>query len=141
MPTASAESVFAVEGFRPFLLERVVDVLMPDVKHCGGLTELQAIAAAARLKQLLIAPHNPSGPVATVATAHATATMPNFMILEYAWGEVDWRASLITPVEPIRDGYLYLYQAPGLGYGLNDDIVAAHRQATPTTTDSTKVHV
>jgi galactonate dehydratase len=141
MPTASAESVFAVEGFRPFLLERVVDVLMPDVKHCGGLTELQAIAAAARLKQLLIAPHNPSGPVATVATAHATAAMPNFMILEYAWGEVDWRADLITPVEPIRDGYLHLSHAPGLGYHLNDDVVAAHRQATPTTTDSTKVHV
>jgi galactonate dehydratase len=37
MPTASAESIFSVEGFRSFLLERVVDVLMPDVKHCGGL--------------------------------------------------------------------------------------------------------
>lgn len=141
MPTASAESVFAVEGFRPFLLERVVDVLMPDVKHCGGLTELQAIAAAGRLKQLLIAPHNPSGPVATVATAHAVAAMSNFMILEYAWGEVDWRADLITPVEPIRDGYLHLSHAPGLGYHLDDDVVAAHRQAAPTTTDSTKVHV
>lgn len=141
MPTASAESVFAVEGFRPFLLERVVDVLMPDVKHCGGLTELQAIAAAGRLKQLLIAPHNPSGPVATVATAHAVAAMSNFMILEYAWGEVDWRADLITPVEPIRDGYLHLSHAPGLGYHLDDDVVAAHRQAAPTMTDSTKVHV
>lgn len=140
-PTASAESVFAVEGFRSFLLERVVDVLMPDVKHCGGLTELQAIAAAARLKQLLIAPHNPSGPVATVATAHVVATIPNFMILEYAWGEVDWRASLITPVEPIRDGYLHLSDAPGVGYRLNDDVVAAHRRENPTTTDSTKVRV
>jgi len=141
MPTASAESVFAVEGFRPFLLERVVDVLMPDVKHCGGISELQAIAQAARLKQLLVAPHNPSGPVATVATAHAVCTIPNFMILEYAWGEVDWRAELISPAEPIQDGYLTLSDAPGLGYTLNWDLVEARRRARPTTRDSTKVRL
>jgi len=141
MPTASAESVFAVEGFRPFLLERVVDVLMPDVKHCGGLSELQAIAQAARLKQLLIAPHNPSGPVATVATAHAVCGIPNFLILEYAWGEADWRADLITPSEPIQDGHLMLSDAPGLGYTLNWDLVEAHRRTRPTTKDSTKVRV
>ena len=50
MPVASAESVFGVEGFRPFLLERAVDVLMPDVKHCGGIAEMVNIAQAARLR-------------------------------------------------------------------------------------------
>jgi galactonate dehydratase len=141
MPTASAESVFAVEGFRPFLLERVVDVLMPDAKHCGGLSEMLSIADAARLKQLLIAPHNPSGPVATVSTAHPVCTIPNFMILEYAWGEVDWRVDLITPQEPIQDGYLIVSDAPGLGYKLNMDVVTAHRREVPGTTDSTKVRI
>jgi galactonate dehydratase len=139
MPTASAESVFAVEGFRPFLLERVVDVLMPDVKHCGGLMESKNIAEAARLKQLLIAPHNPSGPVATVASAHVVSTLSNFLILEYAWGEVDWRSSLIEPREPVKDGYLMVSDAPGLGYRLNQSVVEAHRRAKPSTEDSTKV--
>jgi galactonate dehydratase len=139
MPTASAESVFAVEGFRPFLLERVVDVLMPDVKHCGGLMEMKNIAEAARLKQLLIAPHNPSGPVATVASAQAVSTLANFLILEYAWGEVDWRSSLIEPREPIEDGYLTVSDRPGLGYRLNQTVVEAHRRAEPSTEDSTKV--
>ena len=141
MPTASAESVFAVEGFRSFLLERVVDVLMPDVKHCGGLSEMQTIADAARLKQLLIAPHNPSGPVATVSTAHSACTIPNFLVLEYAWGEVEWRADLITPREPVQDGYLIVSDTPGLGYKLNMDVVSAHRRAVPGTADSTKVRV
>jgi len=141
MPTASAESVFGVEGFRPFLLERVADVLMPDVKHCGGLSEMQSIADAARLKQLLIAPHNPSGPVATVSTAHSVCTIPNFTVLEYAWGEVDWRADLITPREPVQDGYLIVSDTPGLGYRLNMDVVAAHRREVPSTVDSTKVRV
>lgn len=139
IPTASAESVFGVEGFRPFLLERVVDVLMPDVKHCGGLTEMRAIAEAARLRQLLIAPHNPSGPVATVASAHGVCTLPNFLILEYAWGETDWRADLLTPREPVQDGILRVSDAPGLGYRLNPDVVAAHQVPTPGTHDSTRV--
>jgi galactonate dehydratase len=139
MPTASAESVFALEGFRPFLTRHIVDVIMPDVKHDGGLLETKNIASAARMSQLLVAPHNPSGPVATVATAHVVSTISNFLILEYAWGEADWRADLLTPTEPIQDGYLHVSQAPGLGYHLTPDIVERHRQATASSSDSTKV--
>jgi galactonate dehydratase len=141
MPTASAESVFGMQGFRPFLTRRVVDVIMPDVKHAGGLMETLRIAHAARMSGLLVAPHNPSGPVATVATAHVASTLPNYAILEYAWGEVDWRADLLTPAEPVQDGYLLLSEAPGLGYRLNPAVVEAHRRAAPSTADSTKVVV
>jgi galactonate dehydratase len=139
MPTASAESVFGLAGFRPFLLDRVVDVLMPDVKHCGGMAALRDIARAAQLNHLLIAPHNPSGPLATVATAHVAGTLPNALILEYAWGEADWRADLLQPPEPIVDGALVLPDAPGLGHRLNPEVVAAHRREAPNTRDSTKV--
>lgn len=139
MPTASVESIFRVEGMRDFLLRRVVDVLMPDVKHCGGLQEMVYIANAARLNRLLIAPHNPSGPVATVASAHVTSVIPNFLILEYAWGEVNWRTSLIEPSEPVVDGYLSISDAPGLGYRLNEDMVKKYQVLEPSTKDSTKV--
>jgi galactonate dehydratase len=137
--TASAESVFGLEGFRPFLTRRIVDVLMPDVKHAGGLLETVNIAQAARMSQLLVAPHNPSGPVATVASGHVTSTMANFLILEYAWGEADWRANLLTPREPVERGYLLLSQAPGLGVRLNPAVVEAHRAAGASDADSTKV--
>ena len=139
IPTASVESIFSMENMRPFLLERVVDVLMPDVKHCGGLQEAINIANAARLMRLLVAPHNPSGPVATVASAHVTSVMSNFLILEYAWGEVDWRSNLIEPAEPIHDGYLAVSDEPGLGYRLNPDMVAKHGASEPGSIDSTKV--
>ncbi len=141
MPTASVESIFSIENMRPFLLDRVVDVLMPDVKHCGGLQEAVNIANAARLNRLLVAPHNPSGPVATVATAHITSVIPNFLILEYAWGEVDWRSNLLDPVEPINDGYLMLSESPGLGYRLNPDVVAEHSVIQAGSVDSTKVRL
>lgn len=141
MPTASAESIFGIEGFRPFLRERVVDAIMPDVKHCGGLLELAEIAAAARMNDVLVAPHNPAGPLSTAATAQVASTLSNFYILEYAWGEVDWRADLLQPAERIEDGYLLLSQEPGLGHRLNPDVVAAHRRQDAAVVDSSKVVV
>ena len=126
MPTASTESIFGILAYRPFLVERVVDVIMPDVKHCGGLLELAEIAAAARMNNLLVAPHNPAGPLSTAATAQVVSTINNFYILEYAWGEVDWRATLLEPAERIEDGYLILSQEPGLGHRLNRKAIEAH---------------
>lgn len=138
MPTASAESVFGMEGFRPFFQKRIVDVLMPDVKHDGGLMETKRITGAARMCQLLVAPHNPAGPLATAATAQVISTVSNFSILEYAWGEVDWRADLLDPPERIEDGYLLLSQEPGLGHRLNSDTVARHRAQSVSSQDSAK---
>jgi galactonate dehydratase len=97
------------------------------VKHCGGIAELCAIARCAQARGVAVAPHNPSGPVAMAASAHAAAALPNVRFLEYAWGEVTWRAELVTPAEQIRDGHYLLPDAPGLGIGLDESTVAAHR--------------
>ncbi len=136
MPTASAESVYALEGFRPFVTRRVVDVLMPDVKHCGGLLELKQIAGAARMSGLAIAPHSPSGPVSSAHSAQVVSTLRNFLILEYAWGEAEWRSALLDPPERIEAGYLMLSDRPGLGHRLNTNVVAEHRITAPTDRDS-----
>jgi galactonate dehydratase len=127
MPTASAETCYALEGFRPFLTGHVVDVIMPDVKHDGGILETRRIADAARLNQILVSPHNPSGPVATAASAQVASVMTNFLILEYAWGEVEWRAELLEPAERIEAGYLVLPEEPGLGHRLNWKMVDKRR--------------
>src|SRR5690606_37788267 len=109
------------------------------VKHDGGLAVTKAIAAAAQMHQLLIAPHNPAAPVATAATAQVISTIPNFYILECAWGEADWRADLLAPAERIEDGYLILSQEPGFGHRLNMDVVAHHRRELASADDSSKV--
>lgn len=141
MATASAESVFGVEGFAPFLTQRVVDVIMPDVKHDGGLAETKKIAAAARMHQILVAPHQPAGPVATAATAQVVSTAANFYILEHAWGEVDWRSNLLWPAEKVEEGHLILSEEAGLGHRLNMDVVNAHRRSSASASDSSKVNV
>jgi len=112
---------------------------MPDVKHCGGILELNEIAAAARMRQVLVAPHNPAGPLSTAVTAQAASTWSNFYILEYAWGEVDWRSALLSPAERIEEGHLILSQEPGTGHRLNPQTVETHRVTGASIADSSKV--
>jgi galactonate dehydratase len=139
VPTASAESVYSVEGFTPFLRRPVVDVIMPDVKHDGGLLETKRIAGAARMRKMLVAPHSPSGPVSTAATGQLISTVTNFLILEYAWGEADWRADLLDPPERIENGHLILSDEPGLGHRLNPHVTDEHRVKLADNRDSSKV--
>jgi galactonate dehydratase len=128
-PVATGETLFGRDGFWPLLTRRILDVAMPDVKHCGGIAELRRIAAMAETAHVQVAPHNPSGPVAMAATVHACATMPNFAILEYAFGEADWRETLVEPAEAIVDGYYTVPDAPGLGVRLNEEVVRRHGAA------------
>ncbi|MCB0111731.1 MAG: hypothetical protein KDE53_37665, partial [Caldilineaceae bacterium] len=68
-------------------------------------------------------------------------TLRNFYILEYAWGEVDWRAQLLEPAERIEDGYLIVSDEPGLGHRLNPALVSQHRVEQASTADSSKARV
>ncbi|MBT5714684.1 mandelate racemase/muconate lactonizing enzyme family protein, partial [Candidatus Poribacteria bacterium] len=124
MPIATGETVRTLSGFRRLLRERVTDYIMPDVKHVGGILALKKISAMAQAANVLVAPHNPSGPVATAASVQCMATVPNFAILEYAWGEADWRAGLIDPAESVEAGMLACSQHSGLGVALSYDAIA-----------------
>ena len=127
MPTAGGELILGVKGFYPYIKADAVDVVMPDVKFCGGMLELKKIAAMAEGAGLLTAPHGPASPVGNVAAAHVCATLPNFHILEFSYGEVPWRAELLDPPERIVDSALPLTGAPGFGCGLNEKTVAKYK--------------
>ena len=123
-PVAGGEHLFGRVAFWPLIERRAVATIMPDVKHCGGLWEGRKIAALAETAGLTVSPHNPSGPIAALVSAHLAATLPNFSHLEYAWGEVPWRASLTDPPEQILDGALVLPGGPGLGVTLDEATLA-----------------
>ena len=123
---AGGEFLFGIEGFGPLCREQAVDVIMPDVKHCGGLLEARKIAAVAELDGVAVSPHNPSGPVATAASAQLCAGLPNFEILEMQWGEADWRGDLVDPPERFENGSVAVPEGPGLGVELNAAVARAH---------------
>lgn len=125
-PMAAGELLFGIAGFAPLTFNRSVDVIMPDVKHCGGLLELTRIAAMAERDGVQVAPHNPSGPVSTAANVQVCAVLKNFRLLEYQWGEAPWRHDLVTPREFFDRGTLHVPDRPGLGIELNEKVVRAH---------------
>lgn len=126
MELIGGERLYGVGGFWPYLAAGVWDVIMPDVKHCGGIAATLAIAAAAEARGVAVAPHNPSGPVANLASAHVAAALPGLRALEHAWGEVPWRAEVIAPAERIEAGELVLPAGPGLGLALDEALLGAH---------------
>lgn len=123
---AGGEHLSGREAFEPICRRRSMDIIMPDVKHCGGILEGKKIAAMAEPLEIQVSPHNPSGPVATAASAQLCAGLPNFLILEHAWGEVAWRRELTDPPEHFTGGMLQLSDRPGLGIELNDRAVREH---------------
>jgi galactonate dehydratase len=125
-PMAGGEILYGVAGFAPLSRVRAVDVIMPDVKHCGGLLELTRIAAVAEHDGVTVAPHNPSGPVATAASVQVCAVVSNFRLLEFQWGEVEWRQDVLNPPERFKDGTIAVPDRPGFGVELNEKVVRAH---------------
>jgi galactonate dehydratase len=124
-PMAAGEILYGVAGFAPLSRNRTVNVIMPDVKHCGGLLELTRIAAAAEQDGVMVAPHNPSGPVSTAANVQICAVLRNFRLLEFQWGEVDWRGDVVSPPEQFDRGTLHVPSRSGFGIDLDDRVVRA----------------
>ena len=127
MPTAGGEAIYGVKGFYPYITAKAVDIAMPDVKYCGGMLELKKIAALCEAADVPVAPHDPASPIGNVSAAHVCATMPNFKILEFSYGEVPWRAELIDPPESLDKGHINLSRRPGLGITLNEKTIAKYK--------------
>ncbi len=120
---AGGETLFQVKGFAGLCRNNAVEVIMPDVKHCGGVLELTHIAGMAAADGVVVAPHNPSGPVSTAASIQVCATIANFRIMELQWGEVPWRGDVLAPAERFVNGHIAVPTKPGFGVTLNEELV------------------
>ena len=121
VPIATGEMLYTKFQFREVLVKQAADVLQPDVCCAGGILECKKIAAMAEAFYVVVAPHNPMGPVATAVNVHLVATLPNFLILEYHPDDEAPRRDLIDEPMVLKNGYLELPTRPGLGLELNED--------------------
>ncbi len=126
-PLAGGELLFGRAQYKPYLERRLFDVVMPDVKHCGGLWEAYKIGSMAEVYGVAVSPHNPSGPVSTAVSLHLAASLANAGWLEVAWGEVSWRHTLTSHSEELFNGCMRVPETPGLGVELVDEVVERQR--------------
>ena len=124
---AVGERMVSRWDFRPWFEQQAIDVCQADICHVGGISELMRIAHYAEVYGIVMAPHNPYGPVALAAAAQVAATIQNFLILEHCplqpWFERVQRVPL-----PVKRGHIEvgeLARRPGLGVELDDDALAA----------------
>ena len=122
---AAGERLCTRWGFREWLEQGAVDVIQPDISHCGGISEIVKIANMAEVYSVRVAPHGPYGPVNKAAGVHAAAVMPNFLILEHC-RMPPWYDDVQTQGLTIRDGHAELPTAPGLGVDLDWNLVDKH---------------
>lgn len=127
MTMAGAEMGYGVAFFTKLMEEDVLDVVMPDVKFCGGPVEAYLIGRELEARwEGSVSMHCPSGPLSLLASAHATAAFGNKIPLEHAVYEAEWRHEVLEPFETIKDGYLELTDGYGLG-GRVDPVTVAMR--------------
>ncbi|MEK7397565.1 MAG: mandelate racemase/muconate lactonizing enzyme family protein, partial [Candidatus Poribacteria bacterium] len=121
-PICAGENLFMRHGFRELIEKQAVDVIMPDIPKCCGLSEGRKIANMAELYYIAMAPHNVCGPLGTIASCHVCASIPNFLVLEWHWlGRKHWNELVITEKPIIENGYITLSDKPGLGVEINPD--------------------
>jgi galactonate dehydratase len=123
---ASGERLIEADEFDVTLTRRAVDIIQPDLCHCGGLGEGRRIAQRAELLGIGLAPHNPAGPVAGAAALQFAVATPNHIIQEEMVGAAPWYHDVVSTNPIVRvDGH---WQIPdGVGLGIEIDEVEAAR--------------
>lgn len=132
-PICAGENLYLRHGFRELIINQAVDIIMPDIPKCGGLSECRKIANLAEIYYMPFAPHNVASPIGSMASAHVCASVPNFLVLEFHWLHRDYWTTITTDKQDIiKDGYITLSDRPGIGLEL-DETVARHYQYPGTT--------
>jgi len=119
IPIATGERLLSRWEYLEIIESGGCAIIQPDIMHGAGITEVIQIASMADSYYISVAPHNPGGPICTLAAMHLSASIPNFYILEQMEKERSLRNKLCTNPIEYKDGFFELPEIPGIGTDLN----------------------
>lgn len=125
-PIATGERLLSRYEYRELLEAGGCRIIQPDLMHAGGLTEVRRIADMADTYYIAVAPHNPGGPICTMAAVHLAAAIPNFFILEQMEPQRAVRDQASIPPILYEDGHFIVPQTPGLGIEPDIEMLKGH---------------
>ena len=127
IPVVTGEELYTKFEFREVFEKQAADILNPDVCNVGGILELKEIAAMAEPYFVVISPHNfNSTTVGLAATIQVSAAIPNFLITEYFVNLEELGRDIAQNPFEVKDGYIQIPDAPGLGIDLDEERLAAY---------------
>jgi L-rhamnonate dehydratase len=116
LPIATGEDHHGRHAFRQLVEHRCVDVVQPDLKWCGGLSEAVKIYTIAEAAGIETIPH---GGANTPFGQHFAFAMPESPMAEYWLGTAPGiPLAEVCPIPGMampKDGYLIPSDAPGFG--------------------------
>ncbi|MFF2040846.1 mandelate racemase/muconate lactonizing enzyme family protein [Kitasatospora sp. NPDC058170] len=123
LTVVNGETHFTRFDLRDSLLHRAIDVFMPNVARCGGITEAMRLSALASAFHVDIAPHGVGSGVSLCAALQLCAATPNLRTYEYNRLPNPIRENILLNPPKFTDGALVVPTGPGLGFELDDDAV------------------
>ncbi|MGC4026871.1 MAG: mandelate racemase/muconate lactonizing enzyme family protein [Mesorhizobium sp.] len=126
VPISAGESEATRFAFRDLATLRAADIFQPDPAFCGGISEAMKIAALASAFNLRFAPHLWAGAPCFFAGLHICAAAPSSFIIEYSLGANPMIHDLVKESVDARDGTVAIPDAPGLGFTIDEEFLAAH---------------
>lgn len=125
IPLATGERDRTIWEMLPYLQERAIDILQPDVAHTGGITQMKKIAVLAEAYFVPLAPHCTTSPLGATASLHVAASIPFLLIHETAPGAIQWGEPFARKNWTVdKEGYASLPQGPGLGVEMDESAMA-----------------
>jgi L-alanine-DL-glutamate epimerase-like enolase superfamily enzyme len=119
VPVCASETLGSRWAYKEMLDRDAIGIVMADLSWTGGLTEGRKIAALADTYHKPFAAHDCIGPVSFAAAVHTSFSQPNTLIQESVRAfYTGWYRELVTATPPIRGGFVYPMEGPGLGTDL-----------------------
>lgn len=122
VPIAWGEAEYLTDGILPYLMNRCVDILQPDVCRFGGISECVRAVHAARLFHTRYAPHFWTTGIGLAATLHLAAAAGSvFLVCEFDQSINPLRDHILEEPFVLSNGCLRVPDGPGLGITVNAD--------------------
>ncbi|MFA0080330.1 mandelate racemase/muconate lactonizing enzyme family protein [Vibrio artabrorum] len=132
---AAGEQIFSKYGFRPWIENKALDIIQPDVCSSGGITELKKISAMAQAKHIMMIPHVWGSGIGIAASIQLLASLPNASdainafnpLLEFDQSSHPFRTDLIYHGIEFSNGTVKVPMEPGIGVNVNKDILDKYK--------------
>ncbi|QDY71543.1 mandelate racemase/muconate lactonizing enzyme family protein [Qingshengfaniella alkalisoli] len=123
-PIAGSESHGTALWFKDALSASALDFAHFDIGWVGGISEALKVAHITDAYDVMIAPHDCTGPVTWIANLHLALSQPNSLWLESvrAYYNGHYRR-MVTTLPTVKDGRAVAIDAPGLGTELSEELL------------------
>ena len=110
------EEFYGVNKFYTLIENNFFDIVMPDIKYCGGIEEAMNIGIKLEsISDECFSIHCPSGPISLAGSAHVTSALSSKLPLEHAVFEIEDRHKFVYPDENIKNGVYIFNDNFGIG--------------------------